>query len=339
MPKKLRVGIIGLGWPGVEHLKGYLSTERAEVVAVCDVDAERRERIAAEHKVPAAFADHKTMLREAELDAVSNCLPNFLHAPVTLDALRAGKHVLCEKPPAMSAKEAAAMAALAKQKRRTLMYALCLRFGADSMIVRDYVDRGELGEIYFGKAGYVRRRGIPIGKGGWFVDKKRSGGGALIDIGVHALDRCWWLMGCPRPVAVLGSVYQKFRSQVPKDVKFDVDDAAFALIKFANGATLILEATWAINLPGGGWCEIAGTKGGARITPLTIFTERDGTQLDITPQPANPNANMMAGETVHFVECCLTGKKPLMDADQGVQLMKMLDGIYRSQSTGREVRL
>jgi predicted dehydrogenase len=335
--RRLRVGIIGLGWPGVEHLKGYRSTKEAEVVAVCDLDAERRERIAAEYKVPRAFADHKKMLREAELDAVSNCLPNFLHAPVTLDALKAGKHVLCEKPPAMNAREAAAMAALAKRKKLTLMYALCLRFGSDAMLVRDYVDRGELGEVYFGKAGYVRRRGIPIGKGGWFVDKKRAGGGALIDIGVHALDRCWWLMGCPKPVAVLGSVYRKFRREVPKGVKFDVDDAAFALIKFANDATLILEATWAINLPGGGWCEIAGTKGGARLSPLTIFVERNGVQLDITPQP--PQNNAMVAETVHFVECCLAGKKPIMDGDQGVELMKMLDGIYTSQATGKVARL
>jgi predicted dehydrogenase len=335
--KKLRVGIIGVGWPGVEHLKGYVASGRAKVVAVCDLDDERRERVAAEHNVPEAYSDYKKMLREAELDAVSNCLPNFLHAPVTLDALKAGKHVLCEKPPAMNAREAARMAALAKRKKLTLMYALCLRFAADSQLIHDYVDRGELGEVYFGKCGYVRRRGIPIGAGGWFVDKKRAGGGALIDIGVHALDRCWWLMGCPKPVAVLGSAYQKFRHVVPKGVKFDVDDAAFALIKFANGATLMLEATWALNLPGGGYCEIAGTKGGARLSPLTIFTERDGMQMDITPQVKPING--MEGETAHFVDCCLKGKRPIMDGEQGVLLMKMLDGIYTSQEMGREVRL
>lgn len=337
MAKTLRVGIIGLGWPGVEHLKGYNASGKAQVAAVCDLDDERRERIADEHRVPEAYADYKQMLRNADIDAVSNCLPNFLHAPVTLDALKAGKHVLCEKPPAMNAREARRMADTAARKGLTLMYALCLRFGAEAQVIRGYVDRGELGEVYYGRCGYVRRRGIPVGKGGWFVDKERAGGGALIDIGVHALDRCWWLMGCPEPVAVSGSVYQKFGHVVPKGVKFDVDDAAFALIKFANGATLLLEATWAINLPGGGYCQIAGTKGGASASPLTVYTERDGMQLDITPQP--PDTNGMQGETAHFVDCCLTGKKPIMDGEQGIALMKMLDGIYKSQATGREVKL
>ena len=337
MGKKLRVGIIGLGWPGVEHLKGYVASGKAEVVAVCDLDDERRERIAAEHGIPETYTDHRQMLREADIAAVSNALPNFLHAPVTLDALRAGKHVLCEKPPAMSASEARRMADAAEKQGVVLMYALCLRFAAESQTIKGFVERGELGEVYYGKCGYVRRRGIPVGKGGWFVDKKRAGGGALIDIGVHALDRCWWLMGCPRPAMVLGSVYQKFRHAVPKGVRFDVDDAAFALVKFANDATLLLEATWALNLPGGGYCEIAGTKGGARVSPLTIFAERDGVQLDITPAP--PQANGLVGETVHFVECCLTGKRPMMDGEQGVQLMQMLDGIYKSQATGRAVRL
>ena len=337
MAKTLRVGIIGLGWPGVEHLKGYLASGKAQVAAVCDVDDERRERIADEHRIPEAYADYKQMLRNAEIDAVSNCLPNFLHAPVTLDALKAGKHVLCEKPPAMNAREARRMADTAARKGLTLMYALCLRFGAEAQVIRGYVDRGELGEVYYGRCGYVRRRGIPVGKGGWFVDKERAGGGALIDIGVHALDRCWWLMGCPEPVSVAGSAYQKFGHAVPKGVKFDVDDAAFALIKFANGATLLLEATWAINLPGGGYCQIAGTQGGASASPLTIYTERHGMQLDITPQPSNTNG--MQGETAHFADCCLTGRTPIMDGEQGVALMKMLDGIYKSQATGRDVKL
>ena len=337
MAKKLRVGIIGLGWPGVEHLKGYIASGKAEVVAVCDIDEERRTRIAAEYSVPETYTDYKQMLRKADIDAVSNGLPNFLHAPITIAALNAGKHVLCEKPPAMNAREARRMADTASKKGVVLMYALCMRFAAESQVIKDFADRGDLGRIYYGKCGYVRRRGIPIGKGGWFVDKKRAGGGALIDIGVHALDRCWWLMGCPKPVAVLGSVYQEFKHVVPKGVHFDVDDAAFALIKFDNDATLLLEATWALNLPGGGYCEVAGTKGGARVSPLTIFGERDGVQIDITPTP--PQRNGMLGETAHFVECCLAGKRPMMDGEQGVQLMAMLDGIYKSQQTGKAVKL
>jgi len=337
MVDRIRVGIIGLGWPGREHLKGYKASNRAEVVAVCDMDPELRERVADEQDVPRAYADYGELLTEEAVDAVSVCLPNFLHKPATVDALEAGKHVICEKPPALSAAEAREMADIAKREGKTLMYALVQRFGSAAQIVREFVDAGELGEIYFGKAGYVRRRGIPIGKGGWFVDKARSGGGALIDIGVHALDCAWWLMGNPKPVSVSGSAYAHFGHTVPEGVQYDVDDAAFGLIKFENDATLFLEATWALNLPTTSFKQIAGTKGGATLDPLTIYTERNGLQVDIAPSP--PQRNGFEQQIQHFVECLLNGTEPGPSAEQGVSLMQMLDGIYTSASTGKEVRI
>ncbi|MBT7547244.1 MAG: Gfo/Idh/MocA family oxidoreductase, partial [Gemmatimonadetes bacterium] len=199
MAKKIKIGIIGLGWPGREHLKGYKQCADAEVVALCDMNTELAGQQAEEHDIAHLFTDHKQMFKEVDLDAVSVCLPNFLHAPITLDALKAGKHVICEKPPALDAKQARKMADTAKKNKLTLMYALCLRFGGAAKLAKDYIEQGELGEIYYGRAVYHRRRGIPMGSGSWFVDKKRSGGGALIDIGVHALDSAWWLMGCPKP--------------------------------------------------------------------------------------------------------------------------------------------
>ena len=337
MARTVKIGVIGMGWPGREHLKGYQTFPEAEVVALCDLNTELAEQQAKEHDVPHVYADYKKMLRECEVEAVSVCLPNFLHCPVTLDVLRAGKHVICEKPPAMNAREAQRMANEAEKQKKVLMYALVQRFGAPAVVVKDFIDSGELGEIYFGKAGYVRRRGIPIGAGGWFVDKSRAGGGALIDIGVHALDRAWWLMGNPKPVSVAGSAYSMFGHTVPKGVKYDVDDSAFGLIKFENGATLILEATWALNVRGGSFAQIAGTKGGADLEPLTIFVERKGMTLDVTPTP--PQVNAFAGEVEHFVRCILEGKEPGPSAEQGVMLMKMLDGIYRSGETGKEVRI
>jgi len=199
------------------------------------------------------------------------------------------------------------------------------------------VDKGELGEVYFARAVYHRRRGIPLGASSWFVDKSRSGGGALIDIGVHALDCAWFLMGCPKPVAVSGASYLKFGHLVPKGVKFDVDDSTFALIKFANGASMILECSWALNQRGGSVIQVAGTKGGAEFDPLTIFVERDGTQLEV--KPTLPNTNAFAGEVAHFVDCVQRKKKPIASAEQGVQLMQMMDAMYRSADSGREVRI
>lgn len=337
MAKRTKVGIIGLGWPGREHLKGYLKSARAEVVAVCDANQELAARIAAEHGVPQVFSDHKAMLKSGGVEAVSVCLPNFLHAPVTLDALRAGRHVICEKPPALDVRQARQMAAAADKADLTLMYALCQRFTGPARLVKDFIDKGELGDIYFGRAVYHRRRGIPLGTGSWFTDKKRSGGGALIDIGVHALDTAWWLMGAPTPVSVSGSAYHKFAHVLPKGTHFDVDDSAFGLIRFDNGATLMLECSWALNLTGGSVTQLAGSKGGVEMNPVKILTERDGVQLDITPHV--PDADAFAGQTDHFVECLQSGRTPLMGAGQGIQLMQMLEGIYKSAASGREVRL
>ena len=337
MAKKVKVAVIGLGWAGREHSKGYKACPDAELVAVCDMNTELGNQVAGELGVPAVYANHKKMLKELDVDAVSVCLPNFLHAPIAIDALKAGKHVLCEKPPALNEREAKKMAKAAADAKRTLMYALVRRFQTPTKLVKDYINKGELGDIYYGRAVYHRRRGIPIGAKSWFVDKERSGGGSLIDIGVHALDCAWWLMGCPKPVSVSGSAYQKFAHIVPKDVKFNCDDSAFALVKFANDATLILECSWALNQRGGSIIQVAGTKGGAEFDPLVIFTERDGVQTDVTSTLKNEQP--FAGETAHFIECVQKGQKPLATAEQGAQLMDMMCAVYKSSESGKEVRI
>ena len=332
---KVRAAVVGLGWPGIQHLKGYIADPRSEVVAVCDLDKGHAREVAKEYKVPRVYTDHLKMLENDDIDAVSVCLPNFLHAPISMDALNAGKHVLCEKPPARSAQEALAMAEAAHQNSRTLMYALVQRFDGSTQRLKQLVRAGELGEIYFGKAGYVRRRGVPVGKEGWFVDRERSGGGALIDIGVHALDCVWWLMNSPRPVEVMGTSYSHFKHLVPDDIKYDVDDATFAQIRFENGATIILETTWALNLPGDNYIKVAGTKAGATLSPFTLYTEEDGRELD-KPLDA-PSINGFDEEVKHFVACIVDGTEPISSAQQGIMLMQMLDGIYESAEKGRSV--
>jgi len=335
--KTVKIGVVGLAWPGNEHLKGYVACPQAEVVALCDLDRKLLARQAKEYNVSNTFTAYKKMLAMPEVQAVSICVPNDLHKPMTLAALEAGKHVLCEKPPALSAKEAQAMADAAKKAKRVLMYALVQRFHPESRLLRRLIDRGQLGDIYFARTAYLRRRGIPVGKEGWFINKKRSGGGSLIDIGVHCLDRAWWLMGTPKPVAVSGSTYAKFGHTVTKKYPYTVEDASFGLIKFANGASLIVEATWAYNLPPKHHTELAGTKGGATLGPLTIYTEQQGVICDVTPQV--PRGNGFLNETAHFVQCVQKRRKPIPSAEQGVQLMQMLDAVYRSSETGREVRI
>ena len=332
---KVGAAIVGLGWPGIQHLKGYIADPRSEVIAVCDLDKGHAQEVATEYKIPRVYTNHLEMLENGDIDAVSVCLPNFLHAPISIAALNAGKHVLCEKPPARSAQEAKAMADAAAENDKTLMYALVQRFDGSTQTLKQLVREGELGEIYFGKAGYVRRRGVPVGREGWFVDKERSGGGALIDIGVHALDCVWWLMNSPRPVEVMGTSYSHFEHLVPDDVKYDVDDATFAQIRFENGATIILETTWALNLPGDNYIKIAGTKAGASLSPFTLYTEADGQELDKSLDA--PSINGFDEEVKHFVGCIVNEKVPISSAEQGIMLMQMLDGIYESAQKGRSV--
>jgi predicted dehydrogenase len=332
---KIGAGIVGLGWPGIQHLKGYQACGEADVLAVCDINAELLKRVSKEYGIQKTYRDYKRMLKDEAIQVVSVCLPNYLHHPVTIDCLKAGRHVICEKPPALNAEQAREMAATAKAEGRILMYALMQRFNAESSFLKGIIESGELGDVYFAEATYVRRRGIPIGSGGWFVDKARSGGGALIDIGVHALDLAWWLMGNPKPSAVSASTYAKFSSAVPKDVKYDVEDAAFAFLRFQNGASMILKAAWALNLKVGSYTHIAGKRGGASMPPLVIYYERDGVQMDLSPQL--PQVNAFDREIAHFIECVKRGEKPIPSAEQGITLMEILDAIYTSSSSGKEV--
>lgn len=337
MSKKIGIGIIGLGWAGRESLKCMCKDDRVAPAAVCDVNRKLGESVAKEHGVARVYERPRDLLADRNVRAVTVALPNSMHAPVAIAALEAGKHVICEKPPALNAKEARKAADAAKRNRRILMYALCMRYGPEAQYVRRLTDSGELGEVYYARCGYVRRSGIPIGAGGWFVDKARSGGGALIDIGVHILDVTWFMMGSPRPVAASGAAFRKFPQCVPKNIKYNVDDSSFGFIKFETGAVLYVEATWALNMPEGNVSCIAGTKAGVRLDPLTIYKDINGAPVEISPHPRGVDG--FTGESRHFIDCITQKKTPISSAEQGVQLMQMLDGIYESARTGREVRI
>jgi len=333
---KLRVGVIGLGWAGQAHCKGYMDCPDCELVAVCDLDRARAEKVAGEYGIE-AFTDIESFLKSAGVEAVSVCLPNYLHFPGSRQVLLAGKHVFCEKPPMLNASEALKIRDLAADKDRIAMYAFVQRFSAESQFLKKIIESGEFGDIYYGKATYTRRRGIPIGAKGWFVDKSRSGGGALIDIGVHPLDRVWWLMGNPRPASVLAGSYSLFGRTIPKGVKYDVDDNTFALFRMENGSTLIVEATWAWNLPAVGGAQISGTKAGATLNPFTIYSEKNGATIATTPDIRKNQP--FSEETAHFVGAVLGKHEPLSNADQGYQLMAMIDAAYKSAGSGREAKI
>src|SRR5947207_2838978 len=184
----------------------------------------------------------RELIDDVDLDAVSVCLPNHLHAPMTIAALRAGKHVMCEKPPALSVAEARKMHKAATKAGRILLYSVQRRFGGHELAAKQAIAKGLAGDVYHARATWMRTRGIPMGTG-WFTEKCRSGGGALIDIGVHMLDLAWYLLGQPKPISAYGVTHQKFRSIVATERTFDVEDAAFALLRFEGGKSLELAIT------------------------------------------------------------------------------------------------
>ncbi len=344
--KKLNLAIIGTGWPGQQHARVLGALQEATLYACADLDETRRAEFAATYAPQRSVRDYHELLEDRKLDAVVICLPNYLHFPASLAALEAGKHVFCEKPPTLNAAEMKVLREEAARRGLVYFFGRQFRFTPAMRAAKELIRAGRLGEIYHGRATWVRSRGIPPGIGGWFTEKKRSGGGALIDIGVHALDSAWYLMGTPIPVSVSAQVYRNFEHLV-QDPVFDVEDAAFAFIRFANGAVVHLETCWAGNLPNDipqgqefgrelNNSTIYGTKGTIRLKPLSFFEDQNG-ELTTVPIRLPDEGDSFELQLRNFVDAILDRAEPINSADQAVQLMEMLDAIYASSVLAREV--
>jgi predicted dehydrogenase len=345
--RKLNIGIIGAGWPGQMHAEALRARGMANLYACSDLDETRRAEFAKTYVPTKNFGDYKELLQDQHVDAVIICLPNFLHFPASLAALEAGKHVLCEKPPALNAAEMRVLREEAAKRKLIYFFSRQYRFTAAMRAAKAAVEEGRLGKIYHAKATFVRSRGIPVGIGNWFTEKKRSGGGALIDIGVHALDSVWYLMGTPRPVAVTAQVFRNFDHLVDVSA-FDVEDAAYAFIRFENGAVVQLEASWAGNLtddiPPRKYfgrelvnSVVFGTKASVRLSPLALFEDRDGALVDVPLAAKDDEPNGFELQLRNFIESIRGEAAPVNNADQAVALMEMIDGIYASSELGLEV--
>ena len=351
MPKKLKVGIIGVG--GIAkgaHIPGYLNlSDKVEIVALCDIVEERAQKRAKELGVSHVFTDYNDMLEMKEIDIISVCTPNYAHAPATIAALNAGKHVICEKPMARNAKEAEEMIKAYKKSGKILTIGYQWRFDPDIQALKSQIDLGEFGDIYFAKAIATRRRGIPAW--GDFLNLEKQGGGPLVDIGTHALDLTLYLMGYPKPDIVLGSSYTKianqgcinnFRDFDPKD--YQVEDAAFGFVKMKDGATLSLETSWAMNLMDDEifGTEIYGSGAGARFhwgKPLTIVSEAHE-RININQIVRRDRiGNNYNAEIAHFVDCIIENKEPLVKPEEALIVMKIQDAIYNSQKKEAAIKI
>lgn len=353
----LKVGIIGCG--GIangKHMPALRKVDEVELVAFCDVIVERAEKAREEYgtNVSAVYQDYKELLADAQIDIIHVCTPNNSHAEISIAAMRADKHVMCEKPMAKTSQEAQAMLAAAKETGKKLTIGYQNRFTTAATYLHRLCEEGELGDVYYGKAHAIRRRAVPTW--GVFLDEDAQGGGPLIDIGTHALDLTLWMMNNYKPKYVVGNTYHKLSST--KDaanawgawdpVKFTVEDSAFGFITMENGATIVLEASWALNTRqiGEAKTSLSGTKGGADMFDgLTINGEDHGLLYEKKIELETGGVDFYDGEGADpafleaesFVQAILNDTDPVVLPEQALVVTELLEAIYQSAQTGEAV--
>jgi len=350
MADKLRCAVIGAGSIGLDHVHSLTTCHRAAAVAIAETNPQRAREVSARHNIPRSYADYHELLEQPDIDAVIIALPNHLHAPVAIEALKARKHVLVEKPMATSMKDAVKMIDVAKSMKRTLMVAQNFRFNKHTQVARQAVERGDLGELYHIRSFWLRRAGIPR-IGSWFTQKKLAGGGCLYDLGVHLLDTCLHLMKEFEVASVTCQTYSKFgqrglgemdwgKGEVDPKRPFDVEDYGVALMRLKSGRTISMEVGWACfqNHEAREFgIDVFGTNAGLSLFPAKLFRNTIEAQETIV---FNPSKVALPEDRVHhFVSCVLDGKKLLVPPEESLKVQQALDALYASAASGKEVRL
>jgi predicted dehydrogenase len=333
--KKVRIAVVGAGHVAqVAHIPGYRQNPSAELVAVVDDDPVKARRIKEQFGFAEWYEDISDMLKKADVDAVDICTPNYLHASMTIAALRSGRHVICEKPLARSAAEAQRMVDTAEEKGRYLMVAMNNRFRQDVQTLATIVKGGELGDVHIVKAGWLRRT-IDWKEREWFTDAGKAGGGALLDLGTPIMDLAIWISALRRPTGVTCSVFGK-------KGKKGVEESGCAMIRFAGGASLMLEVNWNLREPADKvYVQIYGSKGGAMLNPLQIHKSIHGVLVNVTPaiEKRNYYKASYQAEIDHFIESIQKRRKPRSSGEEALAVLKILDAMYESAATGREVEI
>ena len=353
--RPLRVGVVGLGWPGTTHLTAYGALPGVEVVALAGLEADRLAALGAEHRVPHLYREWEGLVARDDLDIVSVCVPNFLHAPIAIAALEGGRHVLCEKPLARTGAEAETMVRAARAAERVLWTAFNHRARGDVQVLKQHMEGGGLGQVYHAKASWMRRKGIPT-LGSWFTSRDLAGGGPLIDLGVHVLDLALHLLDEPVVETVSAATYAE---QGPRGrgvgtmVKtggsgaFEVEDLATAFLRLSDGATLALEASWAVYGGAGDDFGVTfyGTEGGAEIAvknyswedTLRLYTDVGGVPAEVRPRVVRGEGHLKVVRD--FVAAIRRGNWSAYDGSEGLARTRVIDACYASAREGREVRV
>jgi len=342
----LRVGIVGCGFISPVHINGYEKCNEAEIVALCDIVEERAQKAREDFglKNVRIYSDYKKMLSEEKLDICSVCTENNKHAEISIAALEAGCHVLCEKPMAITGKEADAMVAASKKNGRKLSVGYQLRFGNEARLLHKEIQKGSLGHVYYAEAGALRRRGVPTW--GVFLNMEKQGGGPLIDIGTHVVDRTLWLMNEYSPI--VSAVGRTFDHLIPLggfnngghwDIdSFEVEDSAFGTVTFESGAMLTVKTSWAANVKemDTNLSLLLGVNGGAELRneDLVLNGESCGHLWQTQPAAFGNSDSLYDREIAAWVDAVVNDKEPIVKCEQGAQVVKVLEAIYQSARNG-----
>jgi predicted dehydrogenase len=350
----LRIGVVGLGYAGSAAMEGFSALPGVSLHAIAGLETPRLELLGDKYGVPRRYARWEDMLAAGGLDAISVATPTHLHAPIAIAALEAGLHVLCEKPLARSVEEGRAMVAAAEKAGRVLQVVFNHRERGDVAALKQQVDAGQLGRIYYAKAHWMRRNGIP-GLGGWFTSRELAGGGPLIDLGVHILDLALYLLGEPRVMTASASTFAELGPRglggadtsvsAPLGSAFEVEDLATAYLRLEDGAALHLETSWAtFRAPGDNFgIELYGTEGGARIEvqdyrhgdTLRIFTDVAGVPAEVRPAVGKGEGHRAVVR--EFVEIVRSGTWTGHTGTAALRRTQVIESCYRSALDHREV--
>lgn len=334
--RKIRVGIIGAGAGAqINHIPTYGRIEGVEVAAICDIDVEKARRVAQRFNIPIVTADHDEVFADKDIDAIDVCVPNHLHATMSVGALNAGKHVLCERPFGRTPAEAGKMVAAAEKNDRVLMAAFNNRYRNDAQILKTFLQKGEVGKIFYVKSGWLLKHTDWDDKS-WKSQKRLAGGGVLIDLGVQMLDLALWILGMPEVETVTAST-------VTRPGVDQVESNAAAFLRLSSCATLTLEVGWSLLMEKDfAYLNLFGEHGAALLNPLRLHREMHGSLVNVTPSvesSRNIYRQSYDNELTHFVDCVRSGKTPLSPGSEAVTVLKVLEAIYKSAQTGREVKL
>ena len=351
MGKEIRIGIIGVGMIGKSHLNNYQKVPDARIVAVCDVDKEEAQKVAAQHKVPKVLSDFRKLLKMRELDAVDVCLHNNLHAPVTIEALEAGKHVYCEKPMAGSYCDSKAMYDAAKRTGNLLHIQLSTLYSKEHKTARRLISEGRLGKVYYARSFGFRRRGRPWVDGYGtppFVQKSAAAGGALFDMGIYHMAQVLDLLGNPKVETVTGATYQEIPmyEDRAKSAGYSVEELGLGFVRLAGGISMDIEESWALHYEESESSKILGSKGGLKLQPFMFFTNAGDVEISATADlggtdfrwhACQKDYNAYDGSQQHWI-AALQGRVPLLDtAGVALNVSLISEGIYLSQQLRREL--